>query len=73
MTDYGNVQHPAADVLQTVKGEIHKKSSDPADVIPEAVRRDCIVENEIKSILHCPRVIEPPSCFANVLFYQRRM
>lgn len=38
MVDFGNVKHPAADVLQTVKGEINKKSSDPKDVIPEAVR-----------------------------------
>jgi hypothetical protein len=38
MVDYGNVKHPAADVLQTVKGKINKKSSDPKDVIPEAVR-----------------------------------
>ncbi|KAL3797705.1 hypothetical protein HJC23_000250 [Cyclotella cryptica] len=36
MIDYGNVKHPAADILHVVKGEINKKSSDPADVIPEA-------------------------------------
>jgi len=38
MVDFGNVKHPAADILQIVKGEINKKSSDPKDVIPEAVR-----------------------------------
>jgi hypothetical protein len=38
MVDFGNVKHPAADVLQTVKGTINKKSSDPKDVIPESVR-----------------------------------
>jgi hypothetical protein len=37
MVDYGNVKHPAADVLQTVKGQISKKSMDPKDVIPDAV------------------------------------
>ncbi|KAL3782169.1 hypothetical protein ACHAWO_004015 [Cyclotella atomus] len=36
MVDFGNVKHPAADVLQTVKGTINKKSSDPKDVIPES-------------------------------------
>jgi hypothetical protein len=37
MVDYGNVKHPAADVLQTVKGQISKKSMDPKDVVPDAV------------------------------------
>ena len=35
MVHYGGVQHNA-EVLQIVKGEINKKSSDPAEVIPEA-------------------------------------
>lgn len=37
MVDFGSVKHPAAEVLQTVTGEINKKSSDPSDVVPEAV------------------------------------
>lgn len=37
MVEFGNVNHPAAEVLQTIIGEINKKSSDPSDVIPEAV------------------------------------
>ena len=37
MVDFGNVNHPAAEVLQTITGKINKKSSDPSDVIPEAV------------------------------------
>lgn len=36
MVQYGGVQHPAAEVLQVVRGEINRKSSDPAEVIPEA-------------------------------------
>lgn len=36
MAMYGNVKHPSAEVLQTVKGTINAVSSDPADVIPEA-------------------------------------
>lgn len=33
---FGNIQHPAAEVTQKVKGECNKISSDPAEVIPEA-------------------------------------
>lgn len=36
MVDYGNVNHPSAEVLQTVKGSCEKISSDPAEVIPDA-------------------------------------
>lgn len=36
MVQYGSVNHPAAEVLQTVKGTISTISSDPAEVIPEA-------------------------------------
>lgn len=36
MTTYGNVSHPSAEVIQTVKGSCEKISSDPADVIPDA-------------------------------------
>mmetsp|Transcript_3826 Transcript_3826/g.5879 ORF Transcript_3826/g.5879 Transcript_3826/m.5879 type:complete len:386 (-) Transcript_3826:2502-3659(-) len=36
MTTYGNVNHPSAEVIQTVKGTCEKISSDPADVIPDA-------------------------------------
>ena len=36
MGRYGNVSHPSAEVLQTVKGTINMISSDPVEVIPEA-------------------------------------
>eukprot|EP01083_Nonionella_stella_P203392 742166_1 len=36
MVKYGNVKHPAAEVLNTVKGSITTISSDPAKVIPQA-------------------------------------
>ncbi|KAL7551267.1 hypothetical protein ACHAWF_014461 [Thalassiosira exigua] len=36
MVCYGNVNHPSAEVLQTVKGSPSRISSDPKEVIPEA-------------------------------------
>ena len=36
MVRYGSVNHPAAEVLQTVKGGLNVISSDPAEVIPDA-------------------------------------
>ena len=36
MVHYGNVNHPAAEVLQTVKGTLTTISSNPKDVIPQA-------------------------------------
>lgn len=36
MVRYGDVKHPDAEVIQTVKGTLNTVSSDPADVIPES-------------------------------------
>jgi hypothetical protein len=60
MVDFGNVKHPATDILQTVKGTINKKSSDPADVIPEAVSptyAKILAMLSIRSMTTLPHVI----------------
>jgi hypothetical protein len=36
MVNYGNVNHPSAEVIQAIKGTCEKISSDPSEVIPDA-------------------------------------